>query len=70
MKEKVKVLTINTKKKRKKPKAYGSGKSLGDFIEEYAHCMYSFSEVYVRDAIDEGETLRPEIILITQDVFF
>ena len=68
MKEKVKVLTINTKKKVRKPRASnGSGKSMGDIIEEYAPGMYSFSEVYAGDAIKEVEALRPEIIWIVQD---
>lgn len=68
MKEKIKVLTINTKKKRKKSKiSNGSGMNLGDFIEEHAPGMYSFSEVYASDAIDEVEALRPEIIWIVQD---
>lgn len=68
MKEKVKVLTINTKKKRRKSNiSNGSGTNLGDFIEEYAPGMYSFSEVYASDARKEVEALRPEIIWIVQD---
>jgi len=68
MKEKVKILSINTKKKGRKSKTSNeSGKSMGDYMEELAPGMYSFSEVYACDAIKEVETLRPEIIWILQD---
>lgn len=67
--EKVKVLSINTKKKAKrrlkKPK---DSLPMQEYIEQLAPDMYSVREVYVEGAIEAVEAFRPEIIWILQEV--
>ena len=68
MKEKVKVLSINTKRKRKTLKGSAdSGMTLAKCMEQFAPGLYTFSEAYVEDAIGAVETLRPEVIWIAQE---
>lgn len=66
MKEKIKILSVgNAKKEVKKPKG---SLTVQDYIEQLAPGMYTFSKVYVEDAIEVVDTLRPEIIWIHQEV--
>lgn len=68
MKDKVKVLSINTKKKKTPSKGSAdSGMSLIKCMEQFAPGLYTFSEAYVADAIGAVETLRPEVIWMTQE---
>ena len=67
MKERIKVLSISTKKKARKIKKSENSVSLGEFIERYAPGMYTFHDAYACDAIEAVETLRPEIIWINQE---
>lgn len=68
MKEKIKILSINTKKKVRKPKTFIDAEvSMGECIEQLVPGMYTISEVYESDAIERVETLQPEIIWILQE---
>lgn len=65
MEEKIKVLSlIPVKKEVKKPEG---AMSVQDYIEEMAPGLYTFSKVYIGDAIETVDRLRPEIIWLQQE---
>lgn len=65
MKEKIKIMSVNTKKKGRRLRGVkDSGISMAECIEQLVPGMYTFREVYAGDAVETAETLRPEIIWI------
>ena len=52
MREKIKVLSSNTKKNGKQSKR--SSIALAESLEQYAPGMYTFSEAYTAEAIETG----------------